>query len=144
MATKKTIKVNNEKNTQNEKDNNKTFAILIHLSGIVFGFLGPLIIFLVSKDAEIKDHAKRALNWQLTYFAVYLILFGILFVGAIGSMFLTLFVNPIFFIIYFLFFALMIPIMILGLANLVFCIIAALKANEGIAWEYPFSLKILK
>ena len=37
------------------------------------------------------------------------------------------------------------PLMlIIGVAALVFIIIAAIKANEGVAYRYPFSLRLIK
>ena len=28
--------------------------------------------------------------------------------------------------------------------NLIFCILAAMKANEGVAYRYPFALRLIK
>src|SRR4051812_11305473 len=46
----------------------KTMAMLAHLLGIVTGFVGPLIIWLVKKDQSpfVDDQGKEALNFQLT------------------------------------------------------------------------------
>lgn len=33
---------------------------------------------------------------------------------------------------------------IVGLVSLVFCIIAAVKANNGEAYRYPFALRLIK
>ena len=38
--------------------------------------------------------------------------------------------------------ALLMPI--LWLANLIFCILAGVKANEGVAYRYPFALRLIK
>jgi len=148
MVAKKEIKNNSSKispKTENGVGRNKdnTMAVLTHLLGIFVGFLGPLIVLLVTKETTVKNHARKALNWQLTYLLISIILFGIIFAGAFGSMLLAI-INPLFMIIYFLSFILMIPLMALGLVNLGFCIIAAVKANEGTLWDYPFSLPILK
>jgi uncharacterized Tic20 family protein len=38
-----------------------------------------------------------------------------------------------------------VPLMlIVGVAALVFVIIAAMKANEGVAYRYPFALRLIK
>jgi len=33
---------------------------------------------------------------------------------------------------------------LVGILNLVFCIIAAVKANNGEAYRYPFTLRLIK
>ena len=46
----------------------KLWSILIHIGGIVFGFLAPLIGYLVLKDRGpfVREHTATALNFQLT------------------------------------------------------------------------------
>ena len=48
----------------------KTLALLTHLSGIVLSFIVPLVIWLINKDKADKpfltDQAKEALNFQIT------------------------------------------------------------------------------
>jgi uncharacterized protein len=106
-------------------DDDKTMGLITHLSCIVAGFIGPLVIWLMNKDKADKnwlnDHAKEALNFQITLIIGY-------FIGGI----LTLVLIGIFVI-----FALMI-------ANLVLSIMAALKAKEGAEYRYPFALRLIK
>jgi hypothetical protein len=92
-------------------------------------FIGPLIIWLVKKDTMpfVDDQAKEALNFNITVAIVSLILlvlsvvtFGIGLIIAI----------PLWFV--------------LGIAWLVFTIIAAIKANEGVLYRYPFTLRLIK
>ena len=96
-----------------------------HLSGIVAGFIGPLIIWLINKDKTDKEwlnaQAKEALNFQITVTIAY-------FVGGILTMIL---------IGILVVFAVMI-------ANLVLCIMAGMKANEGVDYRYPFALRLIK
>ncbi len=130
------------KNTKTSDE--RTMMIITHILGLFLGFIGPLIILLVAKDTETKNHARKALNWQITMAIIGIILFGVFFTIGMGSMLLTM-VNPLFMIVYFVcFFLLWIPIMGLGIANLVFCIMAAIKAKDGILWTYPFSIPLLK
>lgn len=44
-------------------------AMLCHLLGILTGFIGPLVLWLVKKDdsAYLDHHGKESLNFQLTY-----------------------------------------------------------------------------
>jgi uncharacterized Tic20 family protein len=101
----------------------RTMAMLAHLLGIVLGFLGPLIIWLIKKDEEpfVDDQAKEALNFQLTVF-IAMFISGLLICLVIG-----LVTTP-----------------AIAIADLVFCIIAGLKANEGEAYRYPLTLRLIK
>jgi len=100
----------------------KTMAILSHILCIVAGFLAPLIIYLVKKDSPyIVAHAKESLNFQLTLIICHIISFILWFV-LIGIL-LT---------------------WILVIANLVFVIIATIKASENKLYKYPFSIRFIK
>ncbi len=47
-------------------------AALSHVLGIVTGFIAPLILFLVKKDDPfVRDHAREALNFQITAGALF-------------------------------------------------------------------------
>ena len=97
--------------------------MLAHLSGIIFYFIGPLVIWLIQKETMpfVNDQAKEALNWQITV-ATGFIAASILSFTGIG---LILYVA-------------------LLVLNLVFCIMGGMKANEGTAYRYPFSIKLVK
>ena len=103
----------------------KTLAMITHLSGIVASFIVPLIIWLINKDKPEKafliDQSKEALNFQITVF-IALMVASVLTVVLIGLLLLPL----------------------VGLANLVLCILAALKANEGVAYRYPVTIRLIK
>jgi len=103
----------------------KTMAMIGHLSGIVAGFIGPLIIWLINKDKTDKEwlnnQAKEALNFQITVLIAY-------FAGGILTMVLIGFL---------IIFAVMV-------GNLVLCIMAGLKANEGVDYRYPMTLRLIK
>ncbi|MDI1252090.1 DUF4870 domain-containing protein [Thermomonas sp.] len=103
----------------------KTLALLTHLSGIILSFIVPLIIWLTNKDKADKgwlnDQAKEALNFQITIAMAYVIC-TVLVVILIGG--------------------LLAPIV--WLINVIFCIIAGMKANEGVAYRYPFAIRLIK
>lgn len=103
----------------------RTLALLVHLSGVVTSVLVPLIVWLIHKDkpdkALVNDQSKEALNFQITIFIAY----------ALGWMLTVIVVG-----------ALLLPLV--WLINLVFCIVAGVKANEGVAYRYPFSLRLVK
>lgn len=107
----------------------KPFLMLMHLSqlsGLIIplaGLLVPVIMWVTNRQSsvEIDDHGKVIMNWifsTLIYSAISLALTLVL-VGVIG-----------FFII--------------GICTLVFTIMGAVKANDGILWEYPLSIKFYK
>ena len=99
----------------------KTMSVLAHVLGLFVGFLGPLIIYLVSEDNTTKNHARYALNWQISAAIYFLVSFVLIFV-IIG--FFTM--------------------VAVGIVNLIFCIMAAVKASHGELWKYPLSIQFLK
>ncbi|WP_075677034.1 DUF4870 domain-containing protein [Stenotrophomonas sp. TD3] len=103
----------------------RTMALAAHLLGIFTGFIGALIIWLINKDdagkAFVTDQAKEALNFQITV-TIAMVISIILMIVIIGGI-----LAP-----------------IVGVINLVFCIIAAVKANNGEAYRYPFTLRLIK
>jgi uncharacterized Tic20 family protein len=110
--------------TQDEK----TWGMLAHLSALVAGifgfpFVGPLIVMLTKgKESKwVEAHAKEALNFSITA-TVAIWLSAILMFCMVGFILLP----------------------IVGIAALVFTIIAGLKANEGVMYRYPASVRLLK
>lgn len=103
----------------------RTLALLTHLSGIVLSFIVPLVLWLINKDKADKeflnDQAKEALNFQITVVIAWVIAI-VLSAIAIG------------FLLY--------PVIWIG--NLILCILAGVKANEGVAYRYPFALRLIK
>ncbi|HET8616337.1 MAG TPA: DUF4870 domain-containing protein [Actinomycetales bacterium] len=100
----------------------RMWATLGHLSGLLFGFLGPLVIYLVMKDKGhfIRNQALEALNFQITV-AIAAIVSAILIVVVIG-----LFLLP-----------------VIGVAALVLMIMAAIAANRGEEYRYPLTLRLV-
>jgi uncharacterized protein len=118
----------------------RQWAMFAHLSALAGGiltsaiggwgfFIGPLVIWLMKKDTMpfVADQAKEALNFNITVSGIFVILL-ILSLLTLGIGFLV--TSPIMFII--------------GIAALVFIIIASIKANQGIAYRYPFTLRLVK
>lgn len=96
--------------------------MLAHISGIIFWFLGPLVIWLIQKDQMpfVKDQGKEALNWQLTLVIAWVAAGVLSFVG------IGIILYP-----------------VLWVLNLIFCIMGGMKANEGVPYRYPFSIKLI-
>jgi uncharacterized protein len=102
------------------------------LAGLLVPFgnvLGPLLVWQMKK-AEIPSvevHGKAALNFQLT------VLIAVV-AGTILAFVLS------FFCIGWLLFPV---VMVIGVAGMVFGVIAGIKANEGQEYQYPYSLKLV-
>lgn len=61
---KKTKGKNSSGNSSSKlNSDDKVLAILTHLLGLFISFLGPLIIYLVSENKNVREHSKNALNW---------------------------------------------------------------------------------
>jgi len=103
----------------------RNLAMLTHLSGIILGFLVPLIIWLVNKDNAAKSYltaeSKEALNFQLTILIGYVICWILTFI-LIGAL--------LWFIVW--------------IVNLVFCILAAVAVSNKGSYRYPFALRLIK
>ena len=92
-------------------------------------FIGPLVIWLTKKDTMpfVADQAKEALNFAITVSlaCLALVILTVLTLG-IGLL-------------------LTVPLYgIIGITALVLVILAAIKANEGVAYRYPFALRLIK
>jgi len=108
----------------------RLWATLIHLGGIVFGVLPSLIGFLVLKDRGlfVRDHTRSALNFQITMIILQV---AAAIVTMIGSFLLIVLIG--------------IPILIIGLVAalggavlvIVYSIMAAIAANKGELYTYP-------
>jgi uncharacterized Tic20 family protein len=96
-------------------------AALAGYTGIPFGnVIGPLVVWLIKKDDHlfIDDQGKEAINFQISM-TIYLIVAGLLCFVLIG-----------------------IPLLIfLAIAQVILIIIAAVKANSGELYRYPFAIR---
>ena len=119
----------------------KQWAMFAHLSTLLGGlvtsgwaggigfFIGPLVIWQMKKDTMpfVNDQAKEALNFAITVSIAGLVLLLLTLLSwGTGAV-------------------LAIPLMmIIGIGALVLVIMAAMKANQGIAYRYPFALRLVK
>lgn len=107
----------------------REWSMILHLSlfaGHIVpggGIVAPIVIWQTQKDEmpEIDAHGKNAVNWIIS-FIIYMIVSAILCLVFIGFVLL--------------------PIVLV--LNVVFPIIAAVKANEGEVWKYPLSIPFFK
>lgn len=107
----------------------RNWAMICHLSGlsgfvIPFGnVLGPLIVWAIKKDDHsfIDDQGKEALNFQLTM-TLCLIVSAIMIIVLVGILLVSILCIYILFMI----------------------IIASIKANDGIYYRYPLTIRFFK
>ena len=103
------------------------WAMIAHLSALIgfiipFGnVIGPLVIWQMKKDMPfVVDQGKEALNFQITVAIAVFVCLLLSFI-VIGLLLLPL----------------------VGLGALVLTVIAAIKANNGEAYRYPFALRLI-
>jgi uncharacterized Tic20 family protein len=95
----------------------RTIALLSHVLCFVVGILAPLIIYLVKKDESpyVAAHAKESLNFQITFWIV----FCLVFLTVIG-------------------------IFVVGIFATILVIVATIRASEGKLYRYPFTIRFVK
>lgn len=98
-------------------------ALAIFIIPFLGSVLGPLIVWLIKRtESDFVDvNGKEAVNFQITMLIVYIVcsLLMLVFIG-----FLLIFVA--------------------GIFGLVFAIIGAIKASEGVEYKYPICLRLIK
>ncbi len=108
----------------------RMWAMIAHLAGFLGYFLpvigsliGPLIIWQLKKDLHpyVDEQGKEALNFQITVLIAAFVSFLLMQI-AIGFV--------------------LIGVVVVG--AIVLMIIAAIKANEGAPYRYPFCLRLIK
>ncbi|MGB2402009.1 MAG: DUF4870 domain-containing protein [Akkermansiaceae bacterium] len=108
----------------------RTWAMFAHLTAFLgytciplANIIAPLIIWQIKKDDMpfASEQGKECLNFQISML-IYAIISGILTLILIGFAFLV----------------------ILYVMNIILTIIAAIKANEGIAYRYPATMRFIK
>ena len=103
-------------------NDDKNIATVTHLGGTVFSFIPGLLVWILKKDEStyIADQAKEALNFQIS----------ILIASFIASILIWLIVGFV-----------LLPI--IWIANVVFCIIAAIASSKGETYRYPLCLRLI-
>ena len=106
-----------------------TYCMLLHLSQLLNfcvpsgGIIAPIVMWAIGKDKneQVDRHGKNALNWVISS-CIYFLLACVLCYVLIGFLILP----------------------VLLVLNIAFPIIGAVKADKGIAWEYPLSIPFFK
>lgn len=100
----------------------RVLAMVIYVSSFFTAFIGPLIIWLLKKDSSrfVDYYGREYFNFLISY-AIYGVVAGLLVFLLVGIILLP----------------------ILGLAHLIFTIIAAVKAYQGTVYRIPLIFRIL-
>ena len=114
----------------------RMWAMFCHLAGlagvvipvVLSGIIAPLIVWQVKKDEHpfIDEHGKEALNFQLSIALYTIISVAVCIITCIGAILIPFVVGGIY------------------LANLIFMIIAGVKANNGEHYRYPLTIRFIK
>ena len=101
----------------------RMWAMFAHLGGILFGFIPALVIWLIHKERGyyIERQSKEALNFQITW-NVALIISWATTVILIGFVLAPL----------------------VGIAGLIFMIMAGIAVNKGEDYRYPVNVRLIK
>jgi uncharacterized Tic20 family protein len=108
----------------------RTWAMLCHLTSLswlftgVGGLVGPLICWLVKKNDHpfIDQNGKESVNFQLSMY-----LYGVVGTALIFCFFIG------------------IPVLIvLAVVDVIFVIIASVKASKGEAYRYPMTIRFIQ
>lgn len=103
----------------------RTWGMLAHLSSVIaillggLSFLGPLLVWIIKKDqsAFVADQGKEALNFQIAVLLANLVC---------GATCILVVLIPLIFI-----------------ANIIYSVMAAMEANKGVYYRYPYTLRLI-
>ena len=111
----------------------KLWSTLVHVGGIIIGFISPLLVYLILKDRSrfVEAHSKTALNFQIT-------ISGIQIANAIVGFILVPLTLGLWLIIQIL------VLLVVLVVNVIFSAIAAVAANRGNTYTYPLTPKWIK
>ena len=106
----------------------RTMGMLCHLSALVTGFIGPLIIWLIKKEesAFVDDQGKESLNFQITFAIAGVAIFITGFIPVVNLV------------------TGCVAFPIIMIAWLVLVIMATIEANKGVKYRYPVCLRLIK
>jgi len=125
-------------------------GILVHLLGLVTGFLGPVLVYAVSDHEFTRANARHALNWHVTVFVLSVVAIVTFFLGAdeltVGgeTTELSLLPAPLDTVFWIVGMVLVIAMTIALLLTFVYTIVATLKAIFGSVWTYPGSVDVVE
>lgn len=121
--------MNNYENISLSRDE-KMWAMFCHLSsliiflGIPFGnIIGPLVIWILKKDSSpfVDRQGKESLNFQISM-TIYILVSIVLVLLLVGIFMLIA----------------------IAIIDIVLVVVASVKANDGVDYAYPFTIRFFK
>ena len=115
----------------------RMWAMMCHLSALAMyvlptlgNIIGPLIVWLIKREESsfIDEHGKESLNFQISV-TIYSVA-----ISVTGVILMIVCIGPLVF--------LLLPV--LWVLSTILMIIAALKANAGEMYRYPFTLRLIQ
>ena len=99
------------------------FAQLLNMLFPFAGLVAVIIMWQIKKEESsyVDRHGKIVLNWMLSYFLYGIVCLLLVYIG-VGIVLLLL----------------------LKIAIFILAIVGGVKANDGIVWEYPLSIRFFK
>jgi uncharacterized Tic20 family protein len=114
----------------------RMWAMFCHLAGlagfvvpvVISGIIAPLVIWQIKKDEHpfIDEHGKEAVNFQISMSLYTLIGSIVCIITCVGMILIPFFIGAVYII------------------DLVFLLIAAVKANNGERYYYPICIRFIK
>lgn len=101
----------------------KNLAMVTHLLTFFSSFIAPLVIYVIKKNEShfVAEHARQALNFHISL-AILIFISIILIIVLIGILMLIA----------------------LGIMATVLVVVAAIRANEGRLYKFPFTIEFIK
>ncbi len=107
----------------------RNWALLLHLSSLltyampVVGIVAPILIWQLKKEEfpELDAHGKMVVNFLISMLIYY----------AVATLLVCAWIGIVLYL----------PLAIISVA---FPIVGGIKANDGILWDYPLTIKFLK
>jgi uncharacterized Tic20 family protein len=100
----------------------KNIALLMWIGTIFFGFIPALVIYLIkTEDSYLADQSKEALNWSIT------VIIGCAVAWVLCLILIGFLILP-----------------VIGILNLVFCIMGIVAVSSGKLYRVPFALRLIK
>ncbi|MDR1053473.1 MAG: DUF4870 domain-containing protein [Planctomycetaceae bacterium] len=132
-----------------------TYCMLLHLSQLLASFLpviglaAPIVLWIINKDKEplVNRHGKIVMNWLISVIIYYAVSMTLIIVVVFCAMLIPIpiisvaiidvIVNTIIYVCFTV-------TLVLMVICVVFPVIGGIRANNGIEWQYPLSIRFFK
>jgi uncharacterized Tic20 family protein len=129
--------------------------MLLHLSQLLASFLpviglaAPIVLWIINKDKEplVNRHGKIVMNWLISVIIYYAVSMTLIIVVVFCAMLIPIpiisvaiidvIVNTIIYVCFTV-------TLVLMVICVVFPVIGGIRANNGIEWQYPLSIRFFK